>query len=103
MLPTALNLHNMIRTQVHQLQSCVSFSVYLGPDNWAKTYPKCGLKHQSPINILSGETHFKRAPIRTNYRGNKPWVTFSLANNGHAAQVTLANIRNLHTLVFGKC
>ena len=86
----------------YTLKSCILFSTYLGPDNWAKTYPKCGLKRQSPINILSDETHFRRAPITTNYRGSKPSVTFSLANNGHAAQVTLGNIGELHTLVFGK-
>lgn len=61
-----------------------------GPTTWPSTYPLCGGKKQSPINIITSKTASARASnsIYTNnfYRkfiGGK----YHMSNNGHALQI----------------
>jgi len=61
----------------------------LGPDIWSDYYPLCAGKSQSPINILTACTVYKKfAPFQfTSSYDEKHY--FTLKNNGHTIIATL--------------
>eukprot|EP00795_Rhopilema_esculentum_P015102 gene15102-6281_t len=77
-----------------------SYSGINGPSHWAEEYPNCGKSRQSPINIVTRRTLYRRRRLENNYDEMPSDLRFSLANNGHSAQVTLSNTGNLHLHVF---
>ncbi|XP_065054723.1 uncharacterized protein LOC135683408 [Rhopilema esculentum] len=79
-----------------------SYSGINGPSHWAEEYPNCGKSRQSPINIVTRRTLYRRRRLENNYDEMPSDLRFSLANNGHSAQVTLSNTGNLHLHVFGQ-
>jgi len=55
----------------------------LGPDIWSDYYPLCSGKSQSPVNILTACTTYKKFPLfefTAKYDENH---SFILKNNGH--------------------
>eukprot|EP00794_Sanderia_malayensis_P013892 gene13892-15340_t len=64
-----------------------------GPNNWYKFSPACAGKRQSPVDIETNNVEFESKEIELNrYQNEVSRMTYELANNGHAAQITLGNV-----------
>ena len=55
-----------------------------GPSHWADTYPQCGGRRQSPINIELGKTEHKDlGDLALKGYNTSSGHGFKLLNNGH--------------------
>ncbi len=74
-----------------------SYSGPNGPDHWVNSYPDCGRKDQSPINIASAQS----APlpeIQFHYQASPLFIV----NNGHTIQISYpANDAPANTISIG--
>lgn len=62
-----------------------------GPANWNDTYPKCGGKKQSPINIVEADVTYNsslKALTLSDYN-RTTGLTYELTNHGHTIQVNI--------------
>lgn len=65
--------------------------VFTGPANWNDTYPKCGGKKQSPINIVEADVTYNsslKALTLSDYN-RTTGLTYELTNHGHTIQVNI--------------
>ncbi|XP_053224973.1 carbonic anhydrase 14 isoform X1 [Podarcis raffonei] len=71
-----------------------------GQEHWPDTYPDCGWKAQSPINIETGTVQYDPSlpPVETSGYRNPGDDDFTLINNGHTVQMSLPPSMQLHGL-----
>ncbi|CAF1174857.1 unnamed protein product [Adineta ricciae] len=69
-----------------------------GPDVWSELYPTCGGQQQSPINILTACTTYRKFPSFAFESGYYHQHNFSLLNNGHTIVGTFASEKQLSSL-----
>ena len=69
-----------------------------GPDVWSELYPTCGGQRQSPINILTACTTYRKISPFTFESGYYHQHNFSLLNNGHTIVATTTNETQLSSL-----
>ncbi|XP_050409396.1 carbonic anhydrase 4 isoform X1 [Patella vulgata] len=58
-----------------------------GPSKWAETFPTCGDKSQSPINIEASDSTLQASLGNMTMTGYDTPVALTIKNNGHTAQV----------------
>ncbi|XP_078081093.1 carbonic anhydrase 4-like isoform X2 [Mustelus asterias] len=69
-----------------------------GPSTWKVTHAKCGMKKQSPINIVTKKAKLDKSLSPIKFEGyddadtNKNWI---IRNNGHSVQVALSGDINI--------
>ncbi|XP_051891920.1 carbonic anhydrase 4a [Pristis pectinata] len=62
-----------------------------GPSSWSKHFPSCGMKKQSPINIVTRKVFLDTALGPITFEGyDDDAVEWTIKNNGHSVQVTLS-------------
>ncbi|XP_071971045.1 carbonic anhydrase 14 isoform X2 [Engystomops pustulosus] len=71
-----------------------------GQEHWADSYPDCGGKSQSPINIQTRAVSYDASlpPIRPVGYSTPGGAPFTLTNNGHTVKVSLPPSMRLHGL-----
>ncbi|KAM4014534.1 carbonic anhydrase 14 [Anomaloglossus baeobatrachus] len=71
-----------------------------GQEHWAESYPDCGGKAQSPINIKTADVSYDDSlpPIRPEGYSIPGAAPFTLSNNGHTVKLSLPPTMRLHGL-----
>ncbi|XP_020653872.2 carbonic anhydrase 14 isoform X1 [Pogona vitticeps] len=71
-----------------------------GQEHWPDTYPDCGWRSQSPINIETGSVQYDPSlpPIEPEGYRDPGGEEFTLINNGHTVQMSLPPSMRLHGL-----
>ncbi|KAM3932833.1 carbonic anhydrase 4 [Leptodactylus fuscus] len=60
-----------------------------GPDEWSVRYNTCGMKKQSPINIVTCTATFNSDLKPFTFEGYEKESNFELQNNGHSAKLSI--------------
>ncbi|XP_061462584.1 carbonic anhydrase 14 isoform X7 [Rhineura floridana] len=71
-----------------------------GQEHWPDTFPDCGWKAQSPVDIQMGSVQYDPSlpPIEPEGYWNPGSGDFTLINNGHTVQMSLPPSMRLHGL-----
>ncbi|KAJ7307192.1 hypothetical protein JRQ81_009181 [Phrynocephalus forsythii] len=71
-----------------------------GQEHWPETYPDCGRRSQSPVNIETGSVQYDPSlpPVEPEGYRDPGGEEFILINNGHTVQMSLPESMQLHGL-----
>ncbi len=70
----------------------------LMPENWAQSYPDCGGKKQSPVDIVSKSTMYDSSltPIMIKADADESKREWKMSNNGHSVKLS-TNLNSSYT------
>ncbi|XP_054854755.1 carbonic anhydrase 14 isoform X2 [Eublepharis macularius] len=87
-------------TAIHTASSHWTYEGAHGQAHWLDTYPDCGWKAQSPINIQTEAVHYDPSlpPVEPEGYRSPGSEALTLKNNGHTVQMSLPQTMRLHGL-----